>query len=210
MDETKQTEMEEAAPVEKPAMQEEKAMAPKAAEKKTKKAPKKAAPKEAPKPAPAKKPAKKKAAKPAARQHGPWVRHFKFKEKDDGLCGIKGCKTKKAGLRWCASHKKQIRKVQLKLNNVTWRKRIEEGKAGHHLSYRGKPTAFTAEHQKKALLLAKKGHGVMTPTQLREAIKKAAKGEVVQRRRAKNEKKLQVIEKQMKVRAEKKAVKKAA
>lgn len=48
------------------------------------------------------------------------------------------------------------RKEQLRKNNITWRKRIDAGKAKHHLTYRGKPTVWSATNKDKALAQAKR------------------------------------------------------
>jgi hypothetical protein len=96
---------------------------------------------------------KAKNAKP--KSHGPayekWKKRFR-PERKVGQCFIKNCTTKPAGAKFCQTHKKEYRKDQLALNNVTWRKRIDEGKALHHVIYNGELT----EWAKKNLVAAKR------------------------------------------------------
>lgn len=49
-------------------------------------------------------------------------------------------KTGKGSIRFCSNCRRKVRRMQLKVNNVTLAKRKEEGKAGHHKKYRGKDT----------------------------------------------------------------------
>lgn len=61
-----------------------------------------------------------------------------------GQCLVKGC-TKKTPIRrakWCGAHKVEVRREQLAKNNAAWMKRRAEGKAGHRLKYKGKPTKW--------------------------------------------------------------------
>jgi hypothetical protein len=75
-------------------------------------------------------------------------------------CAYKGCKKKLLGKRkWCAEHKKLIRKIQLRRNNITYNKR--KAKKGWqpkqpHLTYKGRPTEWTREHRAPAEKLAKR------------------------------------------------------
>lgn len=69
-------------------------------------------------------------------KHGGYKAKFKWKkERIRGECDILGCKAKGHPGYRCKKHKKAVRKVQLKLNNIRWRKNVKEGKAGHHVVY---------------------------------------------------------------------------
>lgn len=139
-----------------------KAKAPKAGKKKVKKA------------------TKAKAKKVTARKVGPGTEEFKFKAaKIQGRCDILGCqhsaKTKRS---WrCARHTKEVRTAQLAANNKTWRKRVDDATAGHHLVYTspktGKqlPTEWAFLNPKRALAVAKKEHkGMVDPETLQKLI----------------------------------------
>lgn len=146
----------------KAAVKEPKAKAPKA-----KKEPKmKAAPKEVKtvkaKPVPGNK------LKFGSRKPGPAMGLFKLKDPaEPGVCRVYGC-SKKASSgkgRWCAPHKKEIRKAQLKANNVIWRKRVKAGTAGHHVVYsvekKLRPTEWAVKNKEKALAKVKKGEATI-------------------------------------------------
>lgn len=81
---------------------------------------------------------------------------------EPGVCWLKGCQ-EEAKVRWCPKHQKEVRKLQLKLNNQTWQKRVKAGKAGHHILYRGKASAYTVENLKSALAASKGGRGIAPP-----------------------------------------------
>lgn len=51
---------------------------------------------------------------------------------------------------WCAMHRAEIRKLQVKLNGEAHLKRKADGVAGHHLTYKGKPTPWAKENPKAA------------------------------------------------------------
>lgn len=75
-------------------------------------------------------------------------------------CSFKGCKIQLLGKKkWCIKHKKLIRKIQLRRNNITYNKR--KAKKGWqpkqpHLTYKGRPTEWTREHRAPAEKLAKR------------------------------------------------------
>lgn len=78
---------------------------------------------------------------------GPASKVVKVKtNREPGVCTKLRCGSKTASPRskWCKAHKKEVRALQLKLNNVVWRKRVEKGVAGHYESYRGRPTRAAA------------------------------------------------------------------
>lgn len=111
--------------------------------------------------------------------HSKTLASLKLKVKPEripGVCLVQGCnKPSATGLaQWCRDHKKAIRKEQLRLNNIVWRKRVEQGKAGHHLVYRNKPTGFAVENPDKALAIAKKGVGITEPDDLKKILAKGA------------------------------------
>lgn len=69
---------------------------------------------------------------------GPGTKQFKFKkERIVGECDVLGCKAKAKSPRSfrCKAHMKAVRKVQLKMNNKVWRKRVKAKEAGHHTVY---------------------------------------------------------------------------
>ena len=70
-----------------------------------------------------------------------------------GSCIKVGCAKTGIATLWCVQHRKQLRKVQLKLNNIPWRKK--RAKAGYkptvpHLVYRGAVTPFAAKNREVA------------------------------------------------------------
>jgi hypothetical protein len=87
----------------------------------------------------------------------------KIKVEADGVCRFRGCSTKTHSKRqkWCATHKKEVRKLQLAENNKVWRDRVERGVAGHHIVYDGRPTKFTATHKGQAVKIVKAGLSVV-------------------------------------------------
>lgn len=66
-------------------------------------------------------------------------KHWNLKIADMGQCS-NGGKPRTQRAKWCQHHNKLIRKEQLRVNNITWDKRVESGEAGHHKQYRNKPT----------------------------------------------------------------------
>lgn len=104
----------------------------------------------------------KKATAVPKRKPGPAMAKFKVKPvAEPGICRLVGCKTKTAGVKWCATHKKQIRKAQLKANNPVWRKRIKAGTAKHHVVYSDRPTAWAVKAKEEALKIVKSGHSII-------------------------------------------------
>ncbi len=90
-----------------------------------------------------------------------------------GLCAVASCKEKSPGTArlYCKAHKKAIRKMQLKLNNITWKKRKAAGKAGNHVVYDGAATKFAVKNTKKALVKVTTGHAsIKTKKELDAAI----------------------------------------
>lgn len=69
----------------------------------------------------------------------------------------------------CHPCKKTIRKEQLRVNNIDWRKRVADGTAGHHKQYRNKPTEIV----RKLEAVGVKGD------KLAEVIKQGGKGEKI-------------------------------
>jgi hypothetical protein len=79
------------------------------------------------------------------------------KAKAEGACTKCGkSKPKSKRSKFCSPCYKERRKLQLKRNNVAWHKRIEAGKAKHHLTYRGKPTEWALTHKSEAVKHAKR------------------------------------------------------
>jgi hypothetical protein len=103
----------------------------------------------------------------AKRIVGPAMKDFIKKVKKTplpGICQLNGCKTKvTARAKWCATHKKEIRKAQLKANNEVWRKRVKDGIAGHHVVYKNRPTIWAAQNKQHATKFVQAGHAVVTP-----------------------------------------------
>lgn len=100
---------------------------------------------------------------------GPGTKMFKFKaERAAGECDVQGCKVKGLGKkRRCGKHKKEIRKEQLRANNVVWKKRVKDGTAGHHVVYtrpgEKKPiaTKYSLKKTDAAVAVVAKGHSVV-------------------------------------------------
>ena len=129
-----------------------------------------------------KKVAKKAAPKTAVvkRKTGPWMKHFKpgVDMSKQGVCKVKKCTKKVGKAKWCAAHKKEIRTLQLKLNNVTWHKAVDEGDAGHHVVYTvegvTRATEWARLNPSKAVALANK-HGTVDPATLKKLIAQSEK-----------------------------------
>ena len=135
--------------------------------------------KEAPKKAPqkAKELVKIKGAQLLKKGPGPatkaWAKKFRA-DREPGQCNMKGCsrKTVTPRAKWCAPHKKEVRKAQLKANNVVWRKAVKEGRAGHHVVYDGQATVFTLQNKNQAEKIVLAGRAtVTTKTELEKAIR---------------------------------------
>lgn len=128
---------------------------------------------------------KKTVTKPRGRNSGPGTRLFKFKaSREPGECDIKGCSTKVPGrARRCAKHKKEVRKAQLRENNLIWRKRVARGQAKHHVVYTspvaGKRTLteWARQNPERALKLVKNDFGVVDLEEFRKLLKLAEKSE---------------------------------
>lgn len=119
-----------------------------------------------------------------SRAWGPGTKQFKFKPLSvRGECDVLGCKSKarRPTAFRCAKHRAEIRRVQLKLNNQTWFKRIEKGTAKHHVVYTspvtGKRTlsAWAMVHPDKALAQVKKGVSVVEPDEFKKLVEQAKK-----------------------------------
>lgn len=164
---------------EKPKLKAVKANVEKGAKSKGAKAKAKGKPKaEKPKAKPVKKAKKNEAPK---RKPGPWLKHFKpgVDMSKVGVCRVKGCKVKLENrAKWCPKHKKEIRKLQLKLNNQTWFKRIDEGTAGHHIVYtvngKTRATEWARVNPARAMKLAQE-QGTVEPDKLKKLIDQAQK-----------------------------------
>lgn len=113
------------------------------------------------------------------RKPGPAMQRLAAKIKlkyEKGECRFRGCSKPALGLRWCKNHKKFVRKMQLKANNVVWRKRVRAGKADHHVVYRKHATFWTIAHKDAALKKVKKGESIIkTREEFRKALKSVPK-----------------------------------
>lgn len=81
--------------------------------------------------------------------------------KDQKTCKFRGCKTHVKRGKWCAPHRKEVRKEQLRVNNVAWQARIAKGKAEHYLWYNDRPTDYALSSEartEKAVQHAKELH----------------------------------------------------
>jgi hypothetical protein len=106
-----------------------------------------------------------KAERAAAKKQPPTapVVSFKFKKNSEkGHCDVLGCskKARTARGRRCEAHYKAVRKEQMAYHQWTFRQRIKEGKAGHHVAYTKngvtKPTRWAKENTRKAVAQAKR------------------------------------------------------
>jgi hypothetical protein len=110
-----------------------------------------------------------------SRKPGPAARLFKLKKEADGKCNVLGCSKPRKGRKWCATHTKEVRKEQLRLNNLTWRKKAREGAAGHHVVYtstvdgKQKPTAWALQNPAKALKQVKES-GIVEVEELKKLL----------------------------------------
>ncbi len=115
------------------------------------------------------------------------LKQLKWKLRDvriPGRCIKADCgKTGVQGL-FCKKHKKILRKRQLKLNNIPWRKK--KAKKGYvpdqpHVLYAGAATAYTLKDKKKALARVKAGNSILKSVKELEAAiaKRLAKKAVV-------------------------------
>ncbi len=87
-----------------------------------------------------------------------------------GTCLKKGCSKTGVQGQWCKKHRKIIRKVQLKLNNIPWRKKVKaQGKSYKpnqmHVVYGGKATPATLKDQKRASKRVRLGKSTVIETQ---------------------------------------------
>jgi hypothetical protein len=122
-----------------------------------------------------------------------------------GVCSKQGCNIKWTGAPgrvFCKKHKKVLRKLQLKLNNVVWLKRVKAGTAGHHVIYKNHVTEFAAKKPKEALKKVEQGKATVDVPTFKKILKTAPKVKAVSKPEAKPAPK-KVVEK-----AVKKAVKK--
>jgi hypothetical protein len=95
-----------------------------------------------------------------------------------GTCAFKGCGKKAISTRsrWCAPHRKEVRREQLRLNNVTWNKRKAKGEAKHRLWYDNRPTDYALASPARlaeAKKLAKKLHPKLSADQIQALISRA-------------------------------------
>jgi hypothetical protein len=97
-----------------------------------------------------------------------------------GTCAFKACgkKATSTRARWCAPHRKEVRREQLRLNNVTWNKRKAKGEAKHRLWYDNRPTDYALASPTRlaeAKKLAKKLHPKLSADQIQALISAAKK-----------------------------------
>lgn len=103
--------------------------------------------------------------------------NWKLKESRlKGVCLKVGCtKTGCKGV-FCKKHRKILRKTQLKLNNIPWRKKKAQPNyipTQKHLAYDGKATKFVLKDPDRARKIVKKGHNDWTTKMLDKAMEKA-------------------------------------
>ena len=118
---------------------------------------------------------------------GSGTKAFKYKPLPwaPGACKVLKCKQKATSkmAKVCRVHKKEIRKQQLKANNVTYRKRIKDHKVISHIVYTdpdtGKPmlTQWAQRNPDKAMAIVKKGRGTIDLDTFRQLKKKADEDE---------------------------------
>lgn len=118
---------------------------------------------------------KARAAKPKI--HGPAYAIFKKKLRErwePGHCMFKGCSKKPptSRSRYCQTHYKEYRKVQLAENNKVWRKRIDAGKALHHVIYNGELTEWSKKNIVAARRLVSDGKSVADREEFEKAVAK--------------------------------------
>ncbi len=94
-----------------------------------------------------------------------------------GVCAKLGCNIKFPNARrvFCKKHKKALRKVQLKLNNVVWNKRVKAGTAGHHVVYKGGATEFAVKKTAEAEKKIKAGKATIDLPTFKKILKEAPK-----------------------------------
>jgi hypothetical protein len=114
---------------------------------------------------------------PKVKQPGPAFAKWKSRLRSQWMphqCWVKGCKTKLSNARtkMCAEHKKAYRKDQLKANNQTWYKRIEQGKAKHHVIYKGQLTEWAAQNPVAAQRIVSQGGSVADVELFKKALAK--------------------------------------
>lgn len=150
------------------------------------------------------------------RKPGPWIKKFKpgvDLKKPSGVCKVKGCKVKVEG-KWCVKHKKEIRTLQLALNNLKWRPLAATGEADHHIVYTvdGKTmaTEWARLNPEKALKQAEK-KGTVSPPELKKLLHAANVAHTAKRREEERQRKEANVKrsKTMKAKGPKKAAKKA-
>lgn len=96
------------------------------------------------------------------------IKSLKWKLKEErksGACAKQGCN--KIGVQglWCKKHRKILRKEQLRLNNIPWRKKVQAGggKAKYkrdqiHVGYGGNASEFAVANPDLARKRVRKGH----------------------------------------------------
>jgi hypothetical protein len=114
------------------------------------------------------------------RERGPayakWKNRFRA-TREVGTCFIKGCSTRPVGkARFCTTHKKEYRKDQLALNNVKWRKRVDEGKALHHVIYNGELTEWAKTNIVAAQRIVSDGKSIADMETFKKAVAKFKAG----------------------------------
>lgn len=93
-----------------------------------------------------------------------------------GQCTKAGCSKPSKSKLFCPKHRKLLRKMQLKLNNIPWVAKKRKLGAKYepnqkHLVYKGKPTEWTRRYAPKAIALVKKGHNKWTVSALTKVLK---------------------------------------
>lgn len=111
------------------------------------------------------------------------IKSLKWKLKEErlpGTCIKVGCpKTGCTGV-FCKKHKRILRKEQLRLNNIPWRKKVQKmGKAYKpnqmHVAYKGVATPATLKDEKRARKRVRLEKSVYTKKLLDKAIEAAKK-----------------------------------
>lgn len=112
------------------------------------------------------------------------IRVLKWKLKDarlPGQCIKQGCSKTKCERIFCKKHNKILRKEQLRLNNIPWRKK--KSQPGYkpkqmHLVYKGKATKATLADEKRARKRVKLGKStIITSQKMLNKAMEAAKAE---------------------------------
>lgn len=140
------------------------------------------------------------------------IRKLKWSLKEKrlpGQCIKQGCNKKGCEGIFCKKHKKILRKVQLKLNNIPWRKKkVQPGYKPKqmHVVYAGKATKQTLADEKRARKRVKMGKSltITTNKMLQKAIDAA---KVEHKQSSKKEKKVKKVTKPVKAQKPKKGKK---